>query len=67
MTTSSKSGNLNKLFSGGLGTRGKIAAWAVAFGAVGAWKYYENRNNGETFSKDEQEKWNKSKKGADSK
>jgi hypothetical protein len=29
----------------------------------GAWKFYENRDNGKAFSKDEQEEWNKTKKG----
>jgi hypothetical protein len=28
-----------------------------------AWQYYENRNNGETFSKEEQLSWNEKKKG----
>jgi hypothetical protein len=37
---------------------GKGAAWLVAIGAVVAYTYYENRDNGRIFSKDEQQKWN---------
>lgn len=28
----------------------------------GAWQYYENRKNGEAFTKEEQSKWNEEKK-----
>ncbi|KAI2513583.1 hypothetical protein MHU86_723 [Fragilaria crotonensis] len=55
--------NINKLFSGGLGKGGRAAAWLTAIGVVAAWQYYENRNNGETFSKEEQLSWNEKKKG----
>jgi len=59
---SGKAGFKNPL-SSGLGKGGKVAAWAVAIGAVAAWNYYENRSNGEEFSKDELTQWNKGKKG----
>lgn len=32
-----------------------------------AWQYYENRDNGETFSKEEQSSWNEKKKGVGNK
>lgn len=54
--------NANNFFSAGLGKGGKAAAWAVAIGAVAAYSYYENRDNGQVFSKDEQAKWNANKK-----
>ena len=53
--------NANKFFSAGLGRGGSLAAWLVAFGAVGAYTYYENKDNGKTFSKEEQQKWNLTK------
>jgi len=35
----------------------------VAIGAVAAWNYYENKSNGEIFTNEELNKWNKGKKG----
>lgn len=61
--TNSGGFNFNKLFSAGLGKGGQAAAWMAAIGVVGAWQYYENRKNGEAFSKEEQESWNQKKKG----
>eukprot|EP00429_Kryptoperidinium_foliaceum_P093993 CAMPEP_0176186662 /NCGR_PEP_ID=MMETSP0121_2-20121125/1986_1 /TAXON_ID=160619 /ORGANISM="Kryptoperidinium foliaceum, Strain CCMP 1326" /LENGTH=69 /DNA_ID=CAMNT_0017525155 /DNA_START=76 /DNA_END=285 /DNA_ORIENTATION=+ len=48
----------NKAFSAGLGKGGRAAAWATAIGGVVAWSWYENRDNGQVFSKDEQKSWN---------
>lgn len=55
--------NANKAFSAGLGKGGRIAAWATAFAAVAAYSWYENRDNGKVFSKDEQRQWNATHKG----
>jgi len=38
----------------------------VAIGAVAAWNYYENKSNGEAFSKEELGQWNQKKKGGSS-
>lgn len=40
---------------------GRAAAWATAFAVVAAWSWYENRDNGQIFSKEEQQKWNSQK------
>lgn len=40
---------------------GKGAAWLVAIGAVAAYSLYENKDNGQVFSKEEQKKWNSRK------
>jgi hypothetical protein len=40
---------------------GRAAAWATALGVVAAWSWYENRDNGQIFSKEEQQKWNSQK------
>lgn len=53
--------NANKFFSAGLGKGGRAAAWATAFAVVAAWSWYENRDNGQVFSKEEQQQWNSQK------
>lgn len=40
---------------------GRAAAWATAIGAVIAYSWYENRDNGKVFSKEEQSTWNSQK------
>lgn len=40
---------------------GRAAAWATAIAAVAAWSWYENRDNGQVFSKEEQKQWNSQK------
>jgi len=57
-----KSEGIKNPFSSGLGKSGRMAAWVVAIGAVAAWNFYENRDNGASFSKREQYEWNKNKK-----
>lgn len=54
--------NINKGFSAGLGKGGRAGAWLVAIAGVAAWTWYENRENGESFSKEEQKAWNADKK-----
>eukprot|EP00339_Tiarina_fusa_P016541 CAMPEP_0117008602 /NCGR_PEP_ID=MMETSP0472-20121206/8053_1 /TAXON_ID=693140 ORGANISM="Tiarina fusus, Strain LIS" /NCGR_SAMPLE_ID=MMETSP0472 /ASSEMBLY_ACC=CAM_ASM_000603 /LENGTH=68 /DNA_ID=CAMNT_0004710677 /DNA_START=92 /DNA_END=298 /DNA_ORIENTATION=- len=48
-------------FNAGLPKGARGAAWILAIGAVAAYSVYENKDNGQTFSKDEQQKWNKEK------
>jgi len=52
----------NDIFSGGLGRKGRIAAWAVAIGVAGVWSYMENRDNFQVFSADERGQWNTKQK-----
>jgi len=57
-----KGGGMKNPFSSGLGKSGRLAAWMFAIGSVAAWNFYENRDNGASFSKREQEEWNKKTK-----
>ena len=41
--------------------RGKAASWLVALVGVAGYTYWTNRDNGQTFSKEEQSNWNAGK------
>jgi hypothetical protein len=40
---------------------GRAASWAVAIVGVAAYTYWTNYDNGQTFTKEEQSKWNAAK------
>lgn len=49
------------LFSANLGKSGRAASWAVAIVGVAAYTYWTNYDNGQTFTKEDQSKWNAAK------
>jgi len=52
-------------FASGLGRTGRMGAWVVAIGAVVAYNYYDSlQKTSDSFSREEQEAWNKSKKAS---
>lgn len=51
----------NSLFSANLGKSGRAASWAVAIVGVTAYTYWTNHDNGQTFTKEDQSRWNAAK------